>query len=103
VLDQLLDGRGRPLDDLAGGNAVDGAFGEAADGQELAPRYSRVRRLPSSTAGWPKGSTSQSLAAISVSSVKCIMREPIARSSRSATRRSMRTGRPLPVSTCALA
>ena len=32
VLDQFLDGAGRPLDHLAGGDAVDGFGGEAADG-----------------------------------------------------------------------
>ncbi len=32
VLDQLLDHARRPLDHLAGGDAVDGGFGELADG-----------------------------------------------------------------------
>ena len=31
VLDQLLDHRGRPLDHLAGGDAVGDGFGQAAD------------------------------------------------------------------------
>ncbi len=32
VLDQLLDGRGRALDHLAGGDAVDDGLGKLADG-----------------------------------------------------------------------
>ena len=32
VLDQLLDDARRPLDHLAGGDAVDGGFGQLADG-----------------------------------------------------------------------
>ena len=35
VLDQFLDGAGRPLDHLAGGDAVDGLRGQAADGHGL--------------------------------------------------------------------
>jgi hypothetical protein len=32
VLDQFFDDAGRPLDDFTGGDAVDGGFGELANG-----------------------------------------------------------------------
>ena len=44
VLDQLLDRRGRPLDHLAGGDAVDQI------GRQEADRHRRISRLPSAPA-----------------------------------------------------
>ena len=38
VLDQFLDHRRRPLDDLAGGDLVDELFGQDPDGHATAPR-----------------------------------------------------------------
>ena len=35
VLDQFLDDAGRPLDHLAGGDAVDDRFGQLADGHRV--------------------------------------------------------------------
>jgi hypothetical protein len=57
VLHQFLDRAGRPLDHLAGGDAVDGGLGQAANGQERssypAARYCFVSFLLDSTAGCP--------------------------------------------------
>ena len=61
VLDQFLDGAGRPLDHLAGGDAVDGFGGKAADGHEQAKigRGGDSRHalsFPSPVGrGWPEG------------------------------------------------
>ncbi len=47
VLDELLDRRGRPLDDLAGGDAVDDGALEPMDSRHRSSVYLRVRALPS--------------------------------------------------------
>jgi hypothetical protein len=57
VLDELLHGRGRPLDDLAGGDAVDEDRVEPADAHHPSVRYCLARSFASSTAGWSNGST----------------------------------------------
>ncbi len=52
VLDKLLDHARRPLDHLARGDAIDEAFGQAADRHDTPSfRYWRVRIFPCSTAG----------------------------------------------------
>ena len=69
VLDQLLHGAGRTLDDLAGGDAVDQGRGKATRASSRRQftsavreeRYWRVRTLPSSTAGWSKASMPQQM------------------------------------------
>ena len=90
VLDQLLHGARRTLDDLARGDAVHQGGGKAAARRAHGAaaydcrrweRYWRVRTLPSSTAGWSKASIFQRWAANIVSRMKCIISAPIVRSS----------------------
>jgi hypothetical protein len=50
VVDQLLDGAGRPFDHLAGGDAVDGLGRQAADGHNVG--LSGASRAKARIAAW---------------------------------------------------
>ena len=55
VLDQLLDHARRALDHLAGGDAVDDAFGELADGHGVArANWAAAGAYCSRPVGWAK-------------------------------------------------
>ena len=52
VLDELLDGRGRPLDDLAGGDAIDDGARQAADAGHSSHPIAPIRRRRSRQRVW---------------------------------------------------